>query len=65
MITDQDLPKPWRVLASPVDQSSATQLDAVAGLETGIEDPVSWDLIENSETGDASCCAWGSTTAES
>nr|WP_159047582.1 hypothetical protein [Streptomyces antibioticus] len=51
MITDRDLPQPWRVVASPIDQDSATQLDAVAGLETGIEDPVSWDLIENAETG--------------
>lgn len=51
MITDQDLPKPWRVVASPIEQESSTQLDAVAGLRTGIEDPVSWDLIENAETG--------------
>lgn len=51
MITDQDLPQPWRVLASPIDQQSSTQLDAVAGLATGVEDPVSWDLIENTETG--------------
>lgn len=51
MITDQDLPKPWRVVASPINQESSTQLDAVAGLKTGIEDPVSWDLIENAETG--------------
>ncbi|WP_138902846.1 helix-turn-helix domain-containing protein [Streptomyces albidochromogenes] len=50
MITDRDLPQPWRVVASPIDQDSATQLDAVAGLKTGIEDPVSWDLIENVET---------------
>ncbi|MFF9168291.1 MULTISPECIES: hypothetical protein [unclassified Streptomyces] len=51
MITDQDLPKPWRVVASPIDQDRATQLDAVADLQTGIEDPVSWDLIENEESG--------------
>ncbi|MGC9409811.1 hypothetical protein [Streptomyces sp. DZ1-3] len=51
MITDRDLPKPWRVVASPIDQESASQLDAVAGLSTGVEDPVSWDLIENAETG--------------
>lgn len=51
MITDQDLPRPWRVLASPIDQADASQLDAVAGLTTGIEDSVSWDLIENTETG--------------
>ncbi|MGW4434703.1 hypothetical protein ACWELO_02790 [Streptomyces sp. NPDC004596] len=51
MITDQDLPKPWRVLASPIDQESSTQLDAAAGLQTGVEDPVSWDLLENTETG--------------
>ena len=51
MITDGDLPKPWRVVASPIDQESATQLDAVAGLTTGVEDPVSWDLIENADTG--------------
>lgn len=51
MITDQDLPKPWRVLASPIPPQSSAQLDAVAGLQTGAEDPVSWDLIENAETG--------------
>ncbi|KMS81800.1 hypothetical protein ACH49_01325 [Streptomyces leeuwenhoekii] len=51
MITDQDLPKPWRVVASPIEQEGAAQLDAVAGLETGLEDPVSWDLIENADTG--------------
>ncbi|MFD8521025.1 hypothetical protein ACFV2D_13545 [Streptomyces capillispiralis] len=51
MITDRDLPEPWRVVASPIDQESATQLDAVADLQTGSEDPVSWDLIENAETG--------------
>ncbi|MFE2815335.1 hypothetical protein ACFXGG_33535 [Streptomyces nigra] len=51
MISDRDLPEPWRVVASPIDQGKATQLDAAAGLQTGIEDPVSWDLIENAETG--------------
>jgi hypothetical protein len=51
VITDQDLPKPWRVIASPVDQESSSQLDAVAGLTTGVDDPVSWDLLENPETG--------------
>ncbi|MEV5314268.1 hypothetical protein [Streptomyces sp. NPDC052610] len=51
MITDKDLPEPWRVVASPIEQASATQLDAVAGLHTDHEDPVSWDLIENSDTG--------------
>ena len=51
MITDQDLPKPWRALASPIAQAEASRLDAVAGLTTGVEDPVSWDLIENAETG--------------
>lgn len=51
MITDQDLPKPWRVVASPIEQERATELDAVAGLQTGAEDPVSWDLIENADTG--------------
>ncbi|MFI5671318.1 helix-turn-helix domain-containing protein [Streptomyces sp. NPDC051704] len=51
MITDQDLPNPWRVVASPIDQAQATALDAVAELQTGIEDPVSWDLIENADTG--------------
>jgi hypothetical protein len=51
VITDQDLPHPWRVAASPIDQEKATRLDAVAGLETGVEAPVSWDLIENGETG--------------
>jgi hypothetical protein len=51
VITDKDLPEPWRVVASPIEQESSTQLDAVAGLQTGIEDPVSWDLIENAETG--------------
>lgn len=51
MITDQDLPAPWRVLASPIAQNKASQLDAVADLATGVEDPVSWDLIENADTG--------------
>lgn len=51
VITDQDLPNPWRVVASPIDQGKATELDAVADLQTGIEDPVSWDLIEHAETG--------------
>jgi hypothetical protein len=51
VITDRDLPEPWRVVASPIEQESASQLDAVAGLKTGIEDPVSWDLIENADTG--------------
>ncbi|MFI8279766.1 hypothetical protein ACIGBH_33680 [Streptomyces sp. NPDC085929] len=51
MINDQDVPDPWRVIASPIDQDSATALDAVAGLQTGAEDPVSWDVIEHSETG--------------
>ncbi|WP_405426365.1 helix-turn-helix domain-containing protein [Streptomyces erythrochromogenes] len=51
MISDQDLPAPWRVVASPIDQDSATQLDSVAGLQVGVEDPVSWDVIEHSETG--------------
>jgi hypothetical protein len=51
VISDRDLPEPWRVVASPIEQDRATQLDAVAGLQTGIEDPVSWDLIENAETG--------------
>jgi hypothetical protein len=51
VITDQDLPKPWCVVSSPIEQEQASALDAVAGLETGPADPVSWDLIENSETG--------------
>ncbi|NUK72116.1 helix-turn-helix domain-containing protein [Streptomyces lunaelactis] len=51
MITDADLPKPWRVVASPIDQKQATALDAVAGLQTGAADLVSWDLIENADTG--------------
>lgn len=51
MITDEDLPKPWRVVASPIDQKHATALDATAGLKVGPEDPVSWDLIENADTG--------------
>jgi len=39
------------VVASPIDQEAASQLDAVAGITTTIEDPVSWDLIENTESG--------------
>ncbi|MCX4780916.1 helix-turn-helix domain-containing protein [Streptomyces sp. NBC_01264] len=53
MITDADLPTPWRTVASPIDQKQATALDAVAGLQTGLDDLalVSWDLIENADTG--------------
>ncbi|MFF0061078.1 hypothetical protein ACFYRC_05940 [Streptomyces sp. NPDC005279] len=51
MLTDRDLPEPWRVRAAPISQGDATQLDAVAGLHTTADDPVSWDLIENTESG--------------
>ena len=51
MITDEDLPKPWRVVASPIDPKRATQLEEAAGTDAEAEDPVSWDLIENADTG--------------
>ncbi|MGW0750379.1 helix-turn-helix domain-containing protein [Streptomyces sp. NPDC002587] len=52
MITDEDLPAPWRVVASPIDQKQAAALDALAGLPTEADDLalVSWDLLENAET---------------
>lgn len=39
------------MVASPIDQEHAAALDAAGGLEVGAEDPVSWDLIENTDTG--------------
>ncbi|MFB7605280.1 helix-turn-helix domain-containing protein [Streptomyces gardneri] len=50
-ILDEDLPEPWRVVPSPIDQERAATLDEAADLQAGIRHPSSWNLIENADTG--------------
>lgn len=51
MITQDDLPQPWTVRASPVSRERKRALELALGFDSDDEDPVSWDEIHNGETG--------------
>lgn len=51
VITQDDLPEPWTLLASPVDHERQRALELALGFDSAEGDPVSWDKIRNEETG--------------